>query len=543
MLSILLPLIRVNILDYFNGQGSVAKVIYTMTVQDEIVIELGKSSAYSTNFLLAAGYALVSIFFIATLLMTFIKIGRLRRNNQQTEVKGIQFINTNASGTPFSFFNSIFWNRKIDLSSIAGQQILDHEIAHIREKHTYDKLFINVVLLFYWINPFFWLIRKELNMIHEFVADKFAMEDADVTAFAEMILASIYPQKQFSITNNFFYSPIKRRLLMLTKNKNSKVNYISRLLVLPIAVIMFVFISCKAKTSTENSTTTNQVAINDTPAQPQNLPVDSSSDMYYQNKKVSDLRYTNPDGKGVLVKVLYDDGSTETITESEAKKRGFPEAPPPPPAAPRSNKPSTPPPPPPPPVRSYKGKVIKSVEGAFNDGTVILHYADGTQEKITTAQAKKAGFTYFTPPKATIRYTPPKVVKDGEVMTDIKEVTGSKSGNNKQNSEDMVFTKVDKEASFPGGLAGWTKYVTRAINSDIDAISENKEFGTATIRFIVDKNGNVSDVEAITMKGSQLAKTAVEAIRKGPKWTPAQQNGRFVTAYRLQPVTLKNPDN
>ncbi|MEO6949787.1 MAG: hypothetical protein ABI297_08345, partial [Ginsengibacter sp.] len=86
MLSIFLPLIRVNILDYFNGQGSVAKVIYTMTVQDEIVIELGKSSAYSTNFLLAAGYALVSIFFIATLLMTFIKIGRLRRNNQQTEV-------------------------------------------------------------------------------------------------------------------------------------------------------------------------------------------------------------------------------------------------------------------------------------------------------------------------------------------------------------------------------------------------------------------------------------------------------------------------
>jgi periplasmic protein TonB len=52
----------------------------------------------------------------------------------------------------------------------------------------------------------------------------------------------------------------------------------------------------------------------------------------------------------------------------------------------------------------------------------------------------------------------------------------------------------------------------------------------------------VSDVQATTMKGSKLAEVAVNAIRKGPKWIPAQQNGRMVNAYRLQPVTLTNPD-
>ncbi|HEU5365127.1 MAG TPA: energy transducer TonB, partial [Hanamia sp.] len=62
------------------------------------------------------------------------------------------------------------------------------------------------------------------------------------------------------------------------------------------------------------------------------------------------------------------------------------------------------------------------------------------------------------------------------------------------------------------------------------------------VRFIVDKTGTVSDVQATTMKGSKLAEIAVNAIRKGPKWTPAQQNGRFVNAYRLQPVTLQNPN-
>ena len=48
--------------------------------------------------------------------------------------------------------------------------------------------------------------------------------------------------------------------------------------------------------------------------------------------------------------------------------------------------------------------------------------------------------------------------------------------------------------------------------------------------------------EATTMKGTKLAEVAVNAIRKGPNWTPAQQNGRYVNAYRLQPVTLTNPD-
>ena len=53
--------------------------------------------------------------------------------------------------------------------------------------------------------------------------------------------------------------------------------------------------------------------------------------------------------------------------------------------------------------------------------------------------------------------------------------------------------------------------------------------------------GRVSDVEATTMKKSRLAKIAIEAIENGPKWIPAQQNGKYVNAYRLQPVTVTRP--
>jgi periplasmic protein TonB len=82
--------------------------------------------------------------------------------------------------------------------------------------------------------------------------------------------------------------------------------------------------------------------------------------------------------------------------------------------------------------------------------------------------------------------------------------------------------------------------MTKQIMQNADGFRK-KDFGTCIVKFIVDKNGHISEVEATTMKKTRLAKVAVEAIENGPKWTPAQQNGRYVNAYRLQPVTVSEP--
>lgn len=90
-------------------------------------------------------------------------------------------------------------------------------------------------------------------MIHEFIADKIAVEDNDTESFAAMILQSAYPQHHFYLTNPFFYSPIKRRLMMLTKNRNLKVGYIGRLLALPLAVLIFAAFTLKTKAVINNA--------------------------------------------------------------------------------------------------------------------------------------------------------------------------------------------------------------------------------------------------------------------------------------------------
>jgi periplasmic protein TonB len=172
---------------------------------------------------------------------------------------------------------------------------------------------------------------------------------------------------------------------------------------------------------------------------------------------------------------------------------------------------------------------------------------------------------------ATIAFTPPKIVRDEEVIKpppevrqieeariDVKTVEGTKDIGivaapveekgtqvvappvvKKKDEEDMIFTKVEIEASFPGGPAAWTAYVQKEIEASLDEFTES-DFGTCMVKFIVDKSGKVSEVEATTMRGSKLAEVATNTIRKGPNWTPAQQNGRNVNAYRLQPVTFSS---
>lgn len=184
------------------------------------------------------------------------------------------------------------------------------------------------------------------------------------------------------------------------------------------------------------------------------------------------------------------------------------------------------------------------------------------------------------PPKVEMaKFTPPKVVKDEEVKEDekppeIEKLEDTKIGTvnqegtkdegivappvedkgavieaPKQDDEDKVFQKVEIDAEFPGGNSGWTRYVTREIERNIDELQDDGRSGTVVVLFIVDKEGAVSEVRALPCNeagvanclgpGTKLADIAANAIRRGPKWKPAVQNGRNVKAYRRQPVTFQ----
>jgi protein TonB len=102
--------------------------------------------------------------------------------------------------------------------------------------------------------------------------------------------------------------------------------------------------------------------------------------------------------------------------------------------------------------------------------------------------------------------------------------------------EPGIFERVEIEAEFPGGVNKWRQYLERNLRVD-DQVPEGTY--AVLIQFVVDTEGNISDVIALTNHGYGMEDEAKRVIKRGPKWNPAIQNGREVKAYRKQLITFQ----
>lgn len=105
--------------------------------------------------------------------------------------------------------------------------------------------------------------------------------------------------------------------------------------------------------------------------------------------------------------------------------------------------------------------------------------------------------------------------------------------------ETEIFEKVEVEAGFPGGDAAWLRYLQQNLNASVPA-NRKAPVGvyTVLIQFVVDKDGKISNITALTSHGYGMEEEVIRILRKSPRWKPAIQEGRNVKAYRKQPVTF-----
>jgi periplasmic protein TonB len=105
--------------------------------------------------------------------------------------------------------------------------------------------------------------------------------------------------------------------------------------------------------------------------------------------------------------------------------------------------------------------------------------------------------------------------------------------------DEGIYTIVQIESTYPGGVPAWARFLNKSFRYP-DGAQNNGTQGTVVVRFIVDKDGNVSDVEAVSGPDQDgLREEAVRVIKRSGKWIPAVQNGRNVKSYKLQPVVFK----
>ncbi|WP_301923046.1 energy transducer TonB [Ferruginibacter sp.] len=245
--------------------------------------------------------------------------------------------------------------------------------------------------------------------------------------------------------------------------------------------------------------------------------------------------------------------------------------------------------------KTYNKRITKAL--LYTGGVIVLVFlasifanlvGKGKSEQIEVvdtqmAEIKKAEPPPVIPPPPVkpppppvvnqIKFTPPKIVKDEEVKADEKieeikedQVISTKTVESenkvaivqapiedkgsqiteapKSNDEDKIFTKVENEAAFPGGEAAWRRFLEKNLDASTP-INNGAPEGSykVIVRFIVSKDGSISDVQAESKYGYGMEDEAVKVIKRGPKWTPALQNGRNVNAYRRQPITFVVQDN
>ena len=228
VLSLLLPLLKV---EYFTIETDSRILLLLNQFNQSSAQEVGNSFNFWNFGALILG--IVSFFLLAKLTLGLVKIHQLKKEFPKESIEGITFYNTNLHDAPFSFFRNLFWKKSILINSDLGKQILKHEMVHIEQKHSFDKLFVQIIQSLFWFNPIFYFIKKEITLIHEYLADKKAVKNADTRAFAQMLLASNFSGNVLPATSPFLSSNLKKRLKMLTQ-KNTKYSYARRILALPI---------------------------------------------------------------------------------------------------------------------------------------------------------------------------------------------------------------------------------------------------------------------------------------------------------------------
>ncbi|MNU13570.1 BlaR1 peptidase M56 [compost metagenome] len=229
LISILLPLIKVE--------------DFTIEVNENLFVLINKLQNLNTNKTISHDYiyfriifsalGLVSLYFLGKFMYGIFRIQQLKNQFKKESFEGVNFYQTNLSEAPFSYFKNLFWKNSIVINSEVGKQILKHEMVHIEQKHSIDKIFIEILTSVFWFNPFFHIIKKEINLIHEYLADKKAVKQSDTKAFAQMLLASHFSGKPLPATSPFLSSNLKKRLKMLQKPQ-TKFGYARRIFALPV---------------------------------------------------------------------------------------------------------------------------------------------------------------------------------------------------------------------------------------------------------------------------------------------------------------------
>lgn len=181
------------------------------------------------------GFFISLFFFIKSLQKTL----RLVNSSRMFLQNGLYFLPENSPHTAFSFFGRIFIHPQLDIETQSAA--IAHEKVHVSQHHTIDILFYELLCVVFWFNPLYGLAKKQLAILHEFIADEVAAHNNDKVQYARVLTARAFGVPYSAVVNSFsLTNNLKRRLIMLNKTKTNRTGLVRYVAAIPL-LAMFLF--------------------------------------------------------------------------------------------------------------------------------------------------------------------------------------------------------------------------------------------------------------------------------------------------------------
>ncbi|WP_337389650.1 M56 family metallopeptidase [Prevotella sp.] len=237
LLSLVLPLVHLS-LDSETGinQGTVAlEGLVAQTVVDDGGNGVGEGMTLTQ--VLLATYVLGVVLFVGKALLSVGSLLRLIRRARCVEVRnGIRIYTMQGDISPFSWFRYIIMSEKDWQEN--RREIVLHEMAHIRRCHSMDVAVCNMMIVFQWYNPAAWLLKRELQTLHEYEADEAVLSaGVDATHYQMLLIRKAVGERLFSMANNLNHNSLKKRITMMKIKRTNPVQKAKIAFVLPLAAM------------------------------------------------------------------------------------------------------------------------------------------------------------------------------------------------------------------------------------------------------------------------------------------------------------------
>jgi len=444
------------------------------------------------------------------------------------------------------------------ITDVETKEIVNHELVHIRQKHWFDLVLVELLCMMQWFNPLVWMYVRFIRQNHEYLADQVAMQRTSHPAiYRAALLNQIVGSPVFSLANSFNYSLNKKRFKMMKNIISSPYRKMKIFLILPVfAIVLYAFAKPDYKYNYVDDNPGNTTAIissqqkevKGTVVQQDGKPLDGAI-ITLRGTTVGTItdvkggfKFNNVPDDGLLVvsfvgfksKVLKPDFTSEmhiTMVRDTVRYNNLnlstPPPPPPPPPVNAAGDLNVPPPPPPPPPAS--GIDI------IGDGPQPLYVVDGN---ITT----KADVKKINPESieaiSVLKYHQSDTINPALYEYGEKGKNGVIVITTKDKAAKDAFVVVEEMPEFPGGKDAMAVWITANLKYPAEAVKA-KITGKVYVNFTVSSSGKIDNVVVSKSASPMLNAEAVRVISNMPDWKPGSQAGKSVAVQIQVPVEFK----